>query len=199
MTFFLDFDRTLFDTFRSYQYLSQKLATVAPDFKPFFDEVMLGPEKFNYNNPQRGDVSRHLETLFLEKKLILEKDEYAPFVYPDAQRFLKKYGAQSVVVTANRSCPSYQKAKLHASGVFDQVREVRNIPLNAGNTKGAEIARALAEYPAPYVYVDDHDTQLDAVQRECPTIVVYEMRRDGKPASSGRTAIQSFDEVEVIL
>ncbi|XKT74496.1 MAG: hypothetical protein ACJKTH_00140 [Patescibacteria group bacterium UBA2163] len=198
MTFFIDFDRTLFDTYRSYQYLSNKL-TVVPDVKELFDEVMLGAEKFNLNNPRRAEVSRELERLFTEGLITLDPGEYAQYVYPDAQKFLDIHGEHSVIVTANRACPSYQKAKLEASGVFAIVQAVSNIPLAGGATKGSEVAALIKKYDGPYFFIDDHDSQLLAVKEECPDVAVYEMRRDGNPGIGSVPTVTSFDELEQLI
>lgn len=195
MTFFLDFDRTLFDTYSSYHYLSKKLEVV-PEVKVLFDEVMLGKEKFNLDNPQRADVAAAMERIFTDGTISLEPGEYAEYVYPDAQTFLDAHGAHSVIVTANRACPSYQQAKLEASGLFAIVQEVRNIPFGKGDTKGKEVAELVNKYDGPHVFVDDHDTQLDAVAAYCPEVRAYEMRRDGKEGSGRHRTIQSFAEVE---
>lgn len=196
MTFFLDFDRTLFDTYRSYQYLSKKL-TALPEVKALFDEVMLGDEKFNLDNPKRGEVSRELERIFTEGLITLEPGEYAEYVYPDAQKFLDIHGEQSIIVTANRACPSYQQAKLEASGLFAIVQTVCNIPLAGGATKGSEVAALMKEYDGPYFFIDDHNSQLLAVQKECPDVAVYEMRRDGKSGIDSIPTITSFDELKI--
>lgn len=170
MTYFLDFDRTLFDTSAFLRYIIERdgLERLLP-----LSEVEMAAE---------------LNTLAADGRLAFAPGELTRFIYPDAEKFLGKNHASSVIVTAGNV--ALQKGKLEST--FHE-EPIPRIFYNGDERKGTFIARMIDSYPAPRTFIDDKPMELDSVALHCPEMTLYEMRRDGGAGSGAYTVIRSFD------
>ncbi len=183
MTYFLDFDRTLFDTEALYAYLLENALVPEPYATTLRDRF-----------PGRADYSSAPWKLF---NAALERGDfqYVPdhperFLYPDTLDFLRTHGSASTVVTVGLI--KIQQAKVEATGVASLVSDV----VYAGLREKGEVLKE--RYPTPLsdaLYIDDSLTQLDSVARHCPWLTLYEMRRDGKEGSGKYPVIRNLEEL----
>lgn len=171
MTYFLDFDRTLFDTSAFLRYVIERdnLEKLLP-----LSEVQMATE---------------LNALATSGALTFVPNELERFLYADAVEFLKSHGASSVIVTAGN--PALQRAKLENTFREGVVAKIFYTP----DGKGLTVKGLLDTFPGPWVFVDDKPFELASVSAECPDIKAYEMRRDGAPGAGSYPVIRSFVEL----
>ncbi len=174
MTYFLDFDRTLFDTSAFLSYLINR-------------------DKLDYYHAlSELEMASDLEKRTAEGELAFSEAELVQFLYPDAEAFLAAHHGSIAVVTAGNE--NLQRAKL--ANVFTRYASVP-LYFTSDERKGPFIARIIAEYPAPYLFADDKSTELDSVALYCPEVELYEVRRDGNPGSGLHAVIRSLSELPV--
>lgn len=156
MMYFLDFDRTVFDTDSFIAYLSTH-----PVAGPIYAEV-------------EGNRTLLAHTLMADPSFNFSPGELSQFMYEDAARFLRDKENGVMLITYGEK--EYQKAKVE-SAIFGIPRistiytgEVR---------KGDFMAPHIGMYGASPVFVDDSPLELEIISARCPGALVYEMRRDG--------------------
>ena len=159
MMYFLDFDRTLFDTERFITYLTQRTGT----------------EHFFWGSSE-APLAQAFEMIADTSELAFAPGELAPFVYPDVPEFLRMLGNEAVIVTHGN--PVFQKMKI--------ISALAGIPrisaLYVGNEpKGLFLAPRYAGYSSEQIFTDDTPPELESVAAHCPSIRLFEMRRDGGP------------------
>ncbi|MBV9349571.1 MAG: hypothetical protein JO026_02370 [Patescibacteria group bacterium] len=171
MTYFLDFDRTLFDTSAFIAYLMKRDGR---------EELRALSET---------DRAKALNAAAAAGTLSFAPGELAQFMYPDAEAFLDMHARESAIVTwGNRAL---QEAKLE--NVFSERKDLRRVYTD--ERKGALIAQLSKEYEKPWIFIDDKIIELDSVAGALPEATLYEMRRDGKPASGAYPVLRSFSEL----
>jgi hypothetical protein len=169
MTYFLDFDRTLFDTERMIPYLFAK------------------PACAYLQGPLVREHSTELDMLVQKGALVLTKGELASYLFDDTKDFLRTH--QCVIVTAGPL--GWQKAKVE-SALPDF-----NLPvLYTGDiAKGIAMQDYLRDATPPFVFADDSLQQLDSVAQHEPGVQVFEMRRDGGLGSGKYPVARSLAEL----
>jgi hypothetical protein len=172
MMYFVDFDRTLFDTERFFAYLSTH---------PFFKGV--------YESTQ-GNKSSVVAHALQNPDFSFEKGELSPFLYEDAAAFLREKENSAMIITYGN--PSFQKAKVMSA--------VHGIPrvqaLYTGDVrKGDFIAPHLDMYGPTPTFIDDAPLELEILKERCPTARLFEIRRDGNKGSGAYTVIRSLREL----
>ncbi|TAK59249.1 hypothetical protein EPO14_00300 [Patescibacteria group bacterium] len=172
MTYFLDFDRTLFDTSAFLAYILER--------------DNLG----GLLSLSEVEMATELNSLTAKGLLVFAPGELDRFMYADANDFLRKNHDNSAIVTAGNV--ELQKAKLES--VF---HDDPSFPIfyNGDERKGTFIARMLTSYQEPLIFIDDKISELDSVALHCPQVQLYEMRRDGKAGAGTHTVIHSFNEL----
>ncbi len=172
MTYFLDFDRTLFDTSAFLAYILER------------DNLS------RFLSLSEVEMATELNSLTAKGLLVFAPGELQRFMYPDADEFLRKNKGNTAIVTAGNV--ELQKAKLES--VF-HVKPSLPIFYNGDERKGTFIARMISLYEEPLIFIDDKISELDSVALHCPQVQLYEMRRDGKDGAGTHTVIRSFDEL----
>jgi hypothetical protein len=192
MTYFLDFDRTIFDFESFFLYLAD-----FPELSPFRERMLREAKRGRPPGiappPEREALWVDINTLYAAGSFVFLPDSLSKFVFPDALEFLKTHGASSVIVTSGGDDLAFQKGKVSASGVLPLVSEATYIV--RGKPKGPVVQELLARYPGPYCFTDDLSEQIDSVIAHCPELAGYEMRRDGKPGSGAYPVIRSLSEL----
>lgn len=183
MTYFLDFDRTLFDTDRFYTFLIQHNLIPEPHRATLTTAI-----------EGRADYSTEAWRLF---NAAVESGDFpfvtentSQFLFSDVSDFFSRHGSESVIVSVG--LVPLQRAKIERTGLTPLVRSVLYVGLKS---KGEGLA---AEYPTPIadaVFVDDSPRQLESVAEHCPWLKLYEMRRDGKEGSGKYPVIRSLAEL----
>lgn len=172
MTYFLDFDRTLFDT------------------SAFLAYVLERDNLSRLLSLSEVEMATELNSLTAKGLLVFAPGELDRFMYPDANDFLRKNHGNCAVVTAGNV--ELQKAKLESAFHSDP-----SLPIfyNGDERKGTFIARMIDSYEEPLVFIDDKISELDSVALHCPQVQLYEMRRDGASGAGTHTVIHSFNEL----
>ncbi len=192
MTYFLDFDRTIFNTEVFLPYLADLPAL--SKFKVAIHMVLVkGRGRGLSSDAEREELWKTINEMYQEGKFTFGEGELERFVFPDALDFLKKHSNESVVVTSAGVDPYFQEGKLKSSGVSAMVAE--SVFVVVGGLKGPVVEGLLSKYPGPYVFIDDLIPQIDSVAESCPQVAAYEMRRDTGESSGRYHVLRSFSEL----
>lgn len=190
MTYFLDFDRTLFD-YESYR----EYLIALPALAPFRERIVsLSGKNDPTSTAKRRELWDELDQWYADGGYKLKTGELERFMFPDALAFLRTHGASSIIVTAGGKSIVFQKDKVESSGVASLVAEIIYLP-GRNLSKGPAIRSLCDRYPLPFTFVDDLAEQLDRVRADSPDVVLFEMRRDGKAGSGAYPVIRSLDEL----
>jgi hypothetical protein len=189
MTYFLDFDRTLFDTDAFTPTLVDN-----PACAPLKDEIQAlvdTPRDLSIRGGAgRVELWEKLNRLCEEGALGFAPGELARFVFPDAAAFLKTHGKDSVILSYGFPAWIHAKVESALSGLA-----VREILYAEHREKGEALSAFIHKFEAPYVLVDDLAVQLDSVKEFLPDVSLFEMRRDGKEGSGRHAVIRSLAEL----
>ncbi|MBI3573837.1 hypothetical protein HY090_02195 [Candidatus Kaiserbacteria bacterium] len=172
MTYFLDFDRTLFDTSAFLAYLIKR------------------ENRTDIYDSSETDMATAFNAAAAAGLLSFVPGELAQFMFPDAEAFLDVHQRESVVVTFGN--PALQRAKLE--NVFSSRPEL-NIVYTGEERKGPFILRLMKEYPAPYSFFDDKPVELASVGSVSSDIALYEVRRDAAVGSGSYLVLHSFEDL----
>lgn len=170
--YFLDFDRTVFDTDAFYDSLT--------------DHPVLAP----LHSKAAGNRAQ-----FVEEVLALETFAFAPgelsrFMYEDAARFLRDRENGVMLITFGN--PQFQKTKVESA--------IYGIPristIYTGDVrKGAFIAPHIGMYGQGPVFVDDAPLELEILAERTPGAQLFEIRRDGGLGDGRWPVIRSLSEL----
>lgn len=173
MMYFIDFDRTLFDTNSFIEYLRLRPGTE----HLFTDDAHIS-------------VAQTLGSMSETGALSFAAGELAPFVYPDVPEFLRMLGNEATIVTSGN--PVFQQIKI-ASAL---VGIPRISALYVGDEpKGPFLALRHARYGGTQIFTDDRPIELESVAVHCPSIRLFEMRRDGAQGDGRWPIIRSLSEL----
>ena len=162
MTYFIDFDYTIFDAAAFTRYLQES------------------PKGENYSGLSPREVAAALEPQVKDGSFAFAPGELAPFVYVDVPEFLRDVGNSAIVITYGN--PFSQRAKVQSA--------LHGIPrvtaLYTGDErKGRFLAERIDAYGTAPVVVDDLSEELEILAELCPQARLFEMRRD-KARGDGR-------------
>jgi len=170
--YFIDFDRTAFDTDSFIQYLKTH------------------PVAGAYTELPEAELAKALNSAVLRKELIFAPGELSPFLYEDAGRFLRDKENGVMLITYGNE--ALQRAKVE-SAIYGIPRistiytgEVR---------KGNYLAPHMGMYGQAPVFVDDSIEELEIFSAQCPGASVYEIRRNNAPADGRWTCIENFSGI----
>lgn len=172
MRYFLDFDRTLFDTDSFKRYLASR----------DHDASITGePEE---------DVARRLNELVRSGTLSFALGELAPFVYEDARLFLTAHADEVTIITFGNV--EFQRIKVESA----LSQEYAAQSLYTGDVLKGDFLSSSPSYAGERAwYVDDRVHELERMQETCPQIVAYEMRRDGGEGDGRWSVLRSFNDL----
>ena len=159
MTYFIDFDDTLFDTPKYVEYLRLKSGVLNPNDK------LSEAELFNLLKQNSSTHER-----------VFAPGELAQFLYFDVPEFLRAMGNEATIIT--QGDPEVQKIKVQ-SALFGIPRV--NTFYTGAMSKGEYLVPRIEAYIQP-VFIDNSAEELGEVARLLPNISLYEMRRDGAAA-----------------
>jgi hypothetical protein len=165
MMYFLDFDRTTFDTDKFGEYLRNRF---------------LGTDIAELRGTE---FSARMDMLVSEGALTFAPGELAPFLYEDAGRFLRDKENGVMLLTFGN--PAFQKAKIESA--LYGIPRISTI-YTGEKRKGEFLAPHMSMYGAHPVFVDDTPLELEMLETYAPTATLYEMRRNGG-TGDGRWAV----------
>ncbi len=169
MRYFLDFDRTIFDTDAFVSYLFERS----------------GKEKTALENIEEGIFS-----LFNKESISFEPKELAPFVYIDAATALRFFENSATILTFGDK--EFQKSKVESA--VAGIPRVSTL-YTEGILKGEFLRDRRHLWNAEAIFVDDTPAQLESVAKHCPDIRLFEMRRDGQEGDGRWPVIRSLSDL----
>jgi len=192
MTYFLDFDRTVFDYDSYLAYF-----TDIPAFAPFKERILsLSGKNDDVSTQKRREMFEELDIWYEKGGYKFTPGELQRFMFPDAFDFLRAHGKDSVIITSGGTSTLFQEDKIKSAGAAEMVAEVRY--LHGRNLlKGSEILALCGRYKEPFVFIDDLVEQLDHVAAAVPKISLFEIRRDGKAGSGKYPVIRLLNELPI--
>lgn len=170
MHYFLDFDRTLFDTERFLSYLFAK------------------PECAGLSKPPHKELAADLDALVRAGALSFQGGELAQFLFPDVADFIARH--ECTLVTAGPA--EWQKAKVESAL---QGARVFYTGGNGHTPKGPVVLRAMEGLAGPFCFADDHPVQLESVASSVPAVRVFEMVRYGGAGTGKYPLVRSLAEL----
>ncbi len=173
MIYFLDFDRTLFDTDKFVQYLNTRNDT---------KEIL---KQCEYE-----DIAKTITPFIKSGEVTFAPGELSKFVYSDVPEFLRMTGNESIVVTYGVAM--FQKAKVN-SALFGIPRV--SVRYTGEVQKGPFLSKHTQLYPGKKLFVDDKPSVLENISEHCTDIELYEIRRDGETGDGRWKVITSLNEL----
>jgi hypothetical protein len=172
MMYFLDFDRTLFDT------------------DAFIRHVKMRPEVSSLTYDTETQLAEALHTLIGEEKLTFSEGELKQFLYGDAPEMLRHLGNEGCILTYG--IPAFQKLKVeNATLGIPRISALYTDHIR----KGEFMKDRIFGYGANIVFVDDSVVELENMQLCCPQVKSYEIRRDGAQGDGRWPVIRGLDEL----
>lgn len=172
MMYFLDFDRTLFDTDAFIEHLKGR-----PDTGAVYSEA-------------EDQFSVRLGELSEKGQLSFAPGELTRFLYADTSEFMRMMGNEAVIVTYGN--PTFQKLKVeNACAGIPRI----SAHYTGAVRKGEYMKERMIGYGASCVFADDNVIELANMAEHCPNVRMYEMRRDGKEGDGRWPVIRSLAEL----
>lgn len=170
MRYYLDFDRTLFDTdtFKEWLWVREGLTGMPPDERV-------------------AETHKRAEA----GTLTFAPGELSRFVYQDAAAFLREKENSATVITYGNT--ALQEAKTKSA--FQGIPRV-SVMLTGFVRKGAFLAPHTHLHSGA-VLIDDAPSELEILASECPAIGLYEIRRDGMDGDGRWPVIRSLSDLSV--
>lgn len=170
--YFLDFDRTVFDTEGFITYLEDH-----PIAGPVFAQVA-------------GNRSNLVRALLARGDFSFAPGELSQFVYEDAARFLRDRENGVMLITYGN--PLFQHMKVE-SAIFGIPRI--STMYTGDIRKGQFIAPHIGMYGQAPVFVDDAPLELEILATHAPGAQLYEIRRDGGEGDGRWQVIRALSEL----
>lgn len=172
MMYFLDFDRTCFDTDSFIVYLKTH------------------PVAGQWSHLHEMEFGTMLNSAVAEGSLTFAPGELSRFLYEDAGRFLRD--KENGVMLITHSNPALQKAKVESA--LYGIPRISTI-YTGDVRKGEYLAPHIGMYGATPIFVDDTVLELEIFSANCPGAVVYEMRRNGEPGDGRWPVLTSLSSL----
>lgn len=172
MTWFLDFDRTIFDT---------------DSFVGYVQSNYVGKHSLG-----EGAIGKIWNERIKSGELKFFPGELTPFLYQDALTFLKRHLGECIIMTYDNL--ALQKAKINSS-FFEVMMPRPDVFYTLQQRKGHFLGNILGRFPVPHRFVDDSVKELALVAENCAGVKLYEMRRDEKVGRADYHTLRSFDEL----
>ncbi len=185
MKYFLDFDRTIFDT-PAFKKSVARRPTILELLKQAKDVIA---SLFTHGTERRLRLFRSALGAYLSHgRFMLTPGELKAFLYPDVPAFLATHDCTIVTYGVEMFIRAKVTSALTDIAIGDVVYTSRK--------KGRTIRRLTAEKESgPFVFVDDAHFQLESVARWCPDVKVVEIRRDNLPGDGRWPVVRSLDEL----
>lgn len=161
MRYYVDFDRTIFDT------------------EAFKEYVKALPGNEELQAYAGSDLGPAIVALANERGLSFEPGELSRFLYQDAATFLREKENAVTIITFGDKGLQEAKAKSALHGI------PRMSVMYTGDVRKGEFLAPHTHLHKDAILVDDAPLELEAVAAGCPGLALYEMRRDGG-AGDGR-------------
>jgi len=185
MKYFIDFDRTVFDTDAF-----KKSIAGGPTLRELVTQFRDAVIEFFQHDPttrRRQRFTRTWGTFLSHGRFAFKPEELTHFLYPDVEPFLSTHDCTIVTYGVRAFITAKVATTLRHLPVTDIVYTSRK--------KGPTIKRLTEAANDSCTFIDDMHFQLASVSRWCPDVQVIEMRRDGKEGTGSWPVIRSLAEV----
>lgn len=189
MTYFLDFDRTLFDTD------AYNLSLVdEPGCAPFKKELEAVIAK-DRDQTLTGGFDRIAAWNKVSDVLSCGLLSFTPgylarFLYPDVAEFLRMLGNEAIIITYGDLTRQKAKVESALAGI------VRVTTLYTQERSKAEYLEFWPGYNGEEsIFVDDRVAELEALSQKYPNLRLYEMRRDGGEGDGRWPVVRSLNDL----
>jgi len=188
MKYFLDFDRTIFDT-PSFK----KSAARRPTILQLMGQLKSAIAEMA--NPKTGDseqraIRRMWGTFLSHGRFGFSPEELKQFLYPEVSAFL----AENDCTIVTYGVEMFIRAKVTSALTDLPETHIVYTP----NRKGRTIRKLTEGKEGPFMFVDDAHFQLESVGRHCPDVILMEIRRDGQAGDGRWPVIKTLDELLVL-
>ena len=191
MHYFVDFDRTVFDT-PSFKKAFARRAGIGELLRQAWIVVKAAfdPER---TVPLRRIAATAFGTFASHGRFGFTPGELKQYLYPDAVSFFKTHAADITIIT-------YGVRSFITAKVTDALTDVplRDI-IYTHQKKGRVLRNYLENSTEPVAFIDDAVFQLESVSRHCPEVSCVEIRRDGRKADGRWPVIRDFSELDSML
>ena len=185
MKYFLDFDRTVFDTDSFVKAVAKR-----PSFRELVHQFYETIEEFFATGQKISRRRRFMKTwgTFLSHgRFMFTPEELRGFLYPDVPEFLKTHDCTIVTYGVRAFITAKVTTALTDLPLTDIVYTSRK--------KGRTIRQLTRDVQDTCVFVDDMIFQLESVSRWCPQVEVIEIRRNAGAGDGRWKVIRSLDEI----
>ncbi len=185
MKYFLDFDRTIFDTDQFIVSLEKRptLRELMHQFYETIEEFFASGQKIS----RRRRFFKTWGTFLSHGRFMFSSRELQGFLYPDVPEFLRTHDCTIVTYGVR----AFITAKVTTA--------LSNMPLTdivyTSRKKGRSIRRLTKGTTEKCIFVDDMVFQLDSVARWCPQVEVIEIRRNNGTGDGRWRIIHSLEEL----
>jgi hypothetical protein len=188
MKYFLDFDRTVFDT-DAFKISIARRPTVLELMRQFRSAAS---EFFSRDETttRRRRFFRTWGTFLSHGRFAFTPEELKHFLYPDVPAFLAAHDCTIVTYGVRAFITAKVTTALTDLPLTDIVYTSRK--------KGRTIKRLRAQTDDRCTFVDDMPFQLASVAQWCPDVAVVEIRRDQGPGTGRWPVIHSLDALRVV-
>jgi hypothetical protein len=181
MMYFLDFDRTLFDTDTFREWLLKH--PLCSGYKERVDGFPIG-------SPERQEVWKEIWEFVQKGEILLSDADIRRYVYPDVAHFFETHAPNIVIITFGP--PGWQEFKVKRALPFSY----RDAIFNDGiESKADSIIAWHKNQPVSGIFVDDHVFQLETAAQVCPELSLFEIRRDGGAGDGRWPMVRSLTEL----
>lgn len=188
MTYFVDFDRTLFDT-PAWKVVVRSRPSIV-ELLTDLEHLLLEARSLKEFRHFWHLFTRTLGTFLSHGRFLFTSEEVSHYLYPDSPAFIQTHDVVIVTYGARAFITAKVTSALHELPVQEVVYTKRH--------KGRTLARLARKYPGPHVFIDDAVFQLASVARWCPEMTLIEMRRDGASRDGRWPVAKNFTEAVAI-
>lgn len=186
MTYFLDFDRTLFDTDAHNRALldDPRCASFRDELVAAFEApyTALGPDE-----PVRQAAWTKVSEALISGELSYPPGSLSQYVYPDVFEFLKNSANETVIITYGEKVR--QKAKVE--GALADVLSLQ--VLYTGDVHKADFLTAHPEFLSSSLrFVDDYSLELEQMEAAFPHAELFQIRRDDSLGDGRWSVVRSL-------
>lgn len=171
MRYYVDFDRTVFDT---------------ESFKDWVRDIKGHGE---LKSCPREDLSPMIGELIRSGVLSFEAGELSRFVFPDAATFLREKENAVTIITFGDPFVQEYKAKNALYGI------PRMSIMYTGDIRKGNYLAPHTHLHEGACMVDDTPLELEILASECPKLALFEMRRDGGEGDGRWPVVRTLSEL----
>lgn len=171
MRYYLDFDRTVFDTEAFYAYVEEREGGAL------------------FAGIPREEYASTLHSMAHEGKITFDPGELSQFIYPDAAQFLRDKENAVTIITFGDITFQQMKVKSALHGI------PRMSVIYTGDVRKGEYLAPHTHLHEGAIVVDDLPIELEGYTTHCAPMQLFEIRRNGAPGDGRWSIIRLLTEL----